>query len=47
VKGNPVPVPVPDPSALTEQRRARSTSSDKSLRNQKRLGLVAGEGSAA
>ena len=44
---NPVPVPKPNPSALTEQRRARSSSSEKSLRNKRRLGLVAGEGSAA
>ena len=47
VSGNPVPVPVPDPSALTEQRRARSSRSEKSLRNKKRLGLVVEKGSAA
>jgi hypothetical protein len=43
----PVPVPKPNPSALTEQRGRRSVVSEKSLRNKKRLGLVAGEGSAA
>ena len=44
---NPVPVPKPNPSALTEQRRARAVVSEKSLRNQKRLGLVVEKGSAA
>ena len=45
--GNPVPKPKPNPSALTEQRSARTNVSEKSLRNKRRLGLVAGEGSAA
>lgn len=45
--GSPVPVPVPEPHSSTKSVTRKTVSSERELRNRKRLGLVVEGGNAA